>query len=444
MSRISAPGTPEVNPKHGALTGGDPYRPGSGNGGYRVDSYDIDIDVRLATGRVEGLVVITAEATQTLSRFSLDLVGLVASKVSVNGTKASKFSQDAGKLVIRPSRPLADGAPFTVMVQYGGFPHAVGGPVGGGWTEVVTGASGNGAAASTGVSVGGSPTGASTGASTWFPCDDRPEARAAFTLRCGCDTTATVVASGTAAPVVTRNGRNRWVFTGPEPVPVGTIGLQIGRFDTLPPPERMLVVLEPLLGPLPVSGVTAVVRDAELAPLFSHSLAVVSRTDAADVGVLERLQVRGLAFQWFGMSLTPATVADSWLSSGFCRYVEWLWAEHKGGGATADELARQYASALERQNGHHDFLVSDPGPSRITDDRVSGRGALALHALRLAIGDVPFFSLLRSWVSTHRSGTVSTDDFFAHTVRSCEIPVDGLLTSWLRSEPLPALPAAAR
>jgi aminopeptidase N len=428
MSRITAPGTPEVNPKHGALTGADPYRPGAGNGGYRVTAYDIDVDVRLATGRLDGLAVITAEATQALSRFGLDLTGLVASKVSVNGTQASKFSQFDGKLVIRPSRPLAAGAPVTVMVQYGGFPHAVRGPVGGGWTPVADG-----------VSVSGFP----SGAATWFPCNDRPDARARLTLRCGSDASATVIASGTASPVVTRNGRNRWVFTEAEPVAVGTVGLQIGKLDAIDVSTeigRMLPVLEQLLGPLPVHGVTAAVHNDDLDPVFSHSVLALGRAHTVDARRFERLLVRALAFQWFGVSLTPATLADTWLSSGCVRYIEWLWAEHKGGGATADELARQYVAALGRERD--DIVVSDPGPSRITDDRVSGRGALALHALRLTVGDEPFFALLRSWVAENRSGTVGTDDFCAHAAGACDVPVADLLTAWVRSEPLPALPAA--
>jgi aminopeptidase N len=462
MSLIPAPGTPEVNPKHGALTGGDRYRPGAGNGGYRLTAYDIDVDIKLSAGRLDGLVVITAEATQALSRFSLDLSGLVASKVSVNGAKASKFSQDDGKLVIRPARPLAAGAIFTVMVQYGGFPHAVRGPLGGGWTPVADAAGGS---AVGGVSVGGFP----SGAATWFPCDDRANARAAVTIRCGCDPTALVVASGTPSPVVARNGRNRWVFTVEEPIAVGSLGLQIGRFEAQPlatrtregtdtgakteagqttetEEDRTLAVLERLLGPLPVDGVTAVIRDDDLVPLFAHSLVTLGRSDTVDPRGFERLRVRALAFQWFGASLTPATLADTWLSSGFCRYAEWLWSENRGGGASADELARQYIATAGRHahSGLDDVVVSDPGPSRIADDRVGGRGALTLHALRLAVGDDVFFVLLRSWVTDNRSRTVSTADFLAHTARSCDVPVHELLAAWLTREPLPALPAASR
>ena len=109
--------------KHGAADGGDPYLPGSGNGGYTVRGYDLDLDYRVRTNRLEGTAIITATATQKLSRFSLDLAGLVAGKVSVNGTRVAKFSQSAGKLVVRPATPLAEGQGFSVMIRYAGFPH---------------------------------------------------------------------------------------------------------------------------------------------------------------------------------------------------------------------------------------------------------------------------------------------------------------------------------
>jgi aminopeptidase N len=89
-------------------------------------------------------------------------------------------------------------------------------------------------------------------------------------------------------------------------------------------------------------------------------------------------------------------------------------------------------------------VVSDPGPSRIADDRVAGRGALGLHALRLAVGDDAFFALLRSWVTDNRSRTVSTVDFLDHTTRSCDVPAHELLTAWLSRDPLPPLSVASR
>ncbi|MET0990392.1 MAG: hypothetical protein ABWY54_07080 [Glaciihabitans sp.] len=449
-------GNKSAHPKHGASTGIDPYLPGIGNGGYRVDSYDIDLDVKISGGRVDGLVVISAVATQPLSRFSLDLAGLVASKVSVNGSRAAKFSQDGGTLTIRPSRPLGEGQAFTVMVQYGGFPHPIAparGMPGGGWAE-----------RQDGVSVSGYP----VGASTWFPCDERADDRATVVLRCACDAAFIVVASGVGASPVQRGGRARWLFTQAEPVSVGTIGLQIGRFGTglvspavpglrlltdsgqesdlryvLDEQERTLGILEALLGRLPHPAVTTVVRGEPHDPLFSHSLLTLSRGDVEPGRRFERLIVRALAFQWFGASLAPALLSDAWLSTGFVRYVEWLWSERRGGGATADELARQYYGEIAA--APRDLRLTNPGPDRVSDDRIGGRGALALHALRLTVGDDAFFTLLRGWADTHAGRAVTTESFLAYAESSAVgsgPAIRGLLEPWLAGEDLPALPAA--
>ena len=73
------------------------------------------------------------------------------------------------------------------------------------------------------------------------------------------------------------------------------------------------------------------------------------------------------------------------------------------------------------------------------DDRLYKRGALTLHALRLHLGDDRFFAMLRSWVAYHRYGSVTTEDFMEHAMRSGP-GVLALLNAWLWRVDLPALP----
>ena len=40
----------------------DPYLPAHGNGGYRVEHYDLDLDYRVAANRLAGRAVLTAVA----------------------------------------------------------------------------------------------------------------------------------------------------------------------------------------------------------------------------------------------------------------------------------------------------------------------------------------------------------------------------------------------
>ena len=60
----------------GAAGIGDPYFPGDGNGGYDVGHYDLAVAYDPATDKLTGVATIQAKATQNLSAFNLDFVGL--------------------------------------------------------------------------------------------------------------------------------------------------------------------------------------------------------------------------------------------------------------------------------------------------------------------------------------------------------------------------------
>jgi aminopeptidase N len=68
---------------------GDPFFPNGGNGGYDVANYDLKLAYDPATDILHGKAVVTAKATQDLSRFNLDLRGFQISTLTVNGVAAS-------------------------------------------------------------------------------------------------------------------------------------------------------------------------------------------------------------------------------------------------------------------------------------------------------------------------------------------------------------------
>ena len=67
---------------------GDPFFPQAGNGGYDVSNYSLKLGYDPSTRVLTGSAVITATATQNLSRFDLDLRGFTLSHVAVNGAVA--------------------------------------------------------------------------------------------------------------------------------------------------------------------------------------------------------------------------------------------------------------------------------------------------------------------------------------------------------------------
>ena len=113
------PTPPPPNPTPGPRTLGDPLFPEVGNGGYDALHYDVALDwTDVGDLFLAGTsLTMTADATQDLADFSLDLEGLTVGAVTVNGAAAT-FSREAPatcsgtppcpatKLVIVPADPI--------------------------------------------------------------------------------------------------------------------------------------------------------------------------------------------------------------------------------------------------------------------------------------------------------------------------------------------------
>ncbi|MFH8249383.1 M1 family metallopeptidase [Microbacterium sp. B2969] len=421
----------------------DEYAPQSGDLGYDVESYDLDLSYRVRTNRLEGRAVIMAVAAVSTRSISLDLVGLRATRARIDGDPRTTMQPGPRKLRVTSPRILEAGEAFSIEIVYGGAPaprRSRWGLIG--WEELDDGSL-----------VAGQP----IGGPTWFPCNDRPDDRARYRIAVTTDDGYRVAATGLTVGVEPARGRTRWEFATELPVATYLAAVHIGRYREsvlgrarlVHPPAltqrvlhafrdvpRMLTLFEDAFGPYPQDHCTIVVtRDDLEIPLEAQGLAVFGANHLEPAS--ERLIAHELAHQWFGNSVGIAHWRDIWLNEGFACYAEWLWSEASGG-ATADELARRHHARLKLLP--QDLLLSDPGPDRMFDDIVYKRGALTLHALRLAIGEEAFFAVLRRWVEHHRHALVTTDDF-AHCVE--EVTGDAhtaLLTSWLYAKPLPPLP----
>jgi len=427
---------------------GKSYVPGSPNVGYGVDNYDLDLRYRVATNRLDGTAVITATSTRALSKLTLDLSRLQVSKVKLHGSRAPKFTQTANKLTITPVAPIAEGSTFVLTIDYAGAPvprPSPWGPVG--WEELADG-----------VLVAAQP----TGAPSWYPCNDDVADKASYSIRVAAEQAYSVICNGVLVDHRVLAGRGHWHYVQVEPTASYLATLQIGRYErrdaafgSVPgilayplaiedrvladfePVATMMTVFEKLFGPYPFGGYAIVVTPDDLEiPLESQALATFGANHADGHGGSERLVAHELAHQWFGNSVGLAEWKDIWLNEGFACYAEWLWSENKGG-ASADTLARQFRRHLVSQPT--DITVGDPGPTLMFDDRVYKRGALTLHALRLALGDDAFFDLLRAWTALHKFGTVTTDDFRALAATFTSKPLDTLFENWLFGAAVPRL-----
>ena len=120
-----SPGTPRYGP--GSDGAGDPYFPLAGNGGSTSCTTPSTWTTRprhptlpRSKGTLAGVATIDLVATADLDRFNLDLRGLTATSVVVNG-KSMAFDQVENELRVSPRPKLKTGRETaTVVVTYGG------------------------------------------------------------------------------------------------------------------------------------------------------------------------------------------------------------------------------------------------------------------------------------------------------------------------------------
>ncbi|MEW1807087.1 M1 family metallopeptidase [Pseudarthrobacter sp. NPDC080039] len=436
-------------------TSPDPYLPGAGTNAFRVERYELDLDYRVASNRLSGKAVLHGVTRAPTSAIVLDLVGLRATKVLLDGRKPLRFSQRAGQLVVTSHGPFRPEQSFILEVRYEGNPRPRRGAWGDvGWEELTDG-----------VLVAGQP----NGAPSWFPCNDHPRDKASYCFTVTTEANYRVVCNGVLQSHAARASRETWVYEQTEPMAAYLATVQIGRYTPLEldagregTPVPQSVAVSPVLadrartglaqqpammrtfnncfGPYPFPAYTVVVTEDELEiPLEAQSMAILGPNHLGLDWESQRLIAHELSHQWFGNSLTASGWQDIWLHEGFACYAEWIWSEEAGVMSVAERAAAAWHRLAEEDQ---DILVGDPGPGRMFDDRVYKRGALALHAVRMALGDLAFFAVLQDWTAGHRHGSVTTQDFIVAVSSATAVDAEPLLHPWLYEEPLPPLPLA--
>ena len=431
------------------MTGPDPYLPGHGDDRYGVEHYALDLRYKPLGNHLEGRAELSVRALVDLSDLVVDLHRLEVRSLRVEGVAVARWTHRGSRLRIRLAKTVDAGEPLLLTIAYRGNPGTMPGPDGpAGWEELTDG-----------VLVAAQP----HGAPTWFPCNDRMADKARYRIRVETDPAYRVVANGTLITQRPIGRRSEWVYEQREPMAPYLATLQIGRYtaerqpgalvdtwlvapparmpqvrDALADQPRMLEVFTELFGPYPFDRYTAVVTDEPLEiPLESQSLSTFGTNHLTRDWAAQRLVAHELSHQWFGNAVTAAALSDIWLHEGFACYAEWLWSQASGRTTVAEEAARHH-DALTRKP--QDLVLTDPGSNRVFDDRVYKRGALTLHALHTTLGDDAFFTVLRTWVDTHRYEVVTTADFEATVEAVTGWAHTDLFDAWLRSAPLPDLP----
>ncbi|MEU1274874.1 M1 family metallopeptidase [Streptomyces sp. NPDC005799] len=433
---------------------GDPYYPAYGNGGYDVSHYDLRLQYQPATDELEGTATILAKTTQDLSSFDLDFL-LDVSEVRVNGAKASFTTSGQHELVITPKTPLDKGTSITVVVRYSGVPSTKSAYGFNTWHRTPDGAI-----------AADEP----EAAWWWYPSNDHPLDKATYDVSVAVPDGTQVISNGLLQSTSSKLGWTQYNWRENKPQATYLTTLAIGKFDitTGTSEDGVPVVnayskdlgdndgaarasvertgelvdwLSGYFGPYPFSSAGGYVPNTTTGYALETQTRVYYSPKQFANGANTSVVVHELAHQWYGDSVSLKGWKDIWINEGFARYAQWLWSEHEGEGTT-QELADYVYDSHPADDAFWTVKPGDPGPDDQFDIAVYDRGALAIQALRNAVGDDAFFAILKGWPQEHAYGNASVADFEAYAERVSGKSLGALFDTWLFQPSKPAARAA--
>ncbi len=436
----------------GAAGAGDPYFPLMGNGGYDVQHYDLALSFDPTDRSIDASVDIAARATQNLSRFDLDFrQPLQVKSVTVDG-KTATFSRDGvQELVVTPQQGVANKSDFKVKVSYSGRPQNIYKYGPNGWMETSDG-------------VVAMPQPNST--ETFMPNNGIPSDKATYDFAITVPKGLQVVANGEPNGTTVNGDRATYKWHDGNQTPSELVMLAIGHFDIIDTKTtdgiRNITAIDPAAVEGPVAAandefnqrtgdITAWVQNKfgpypftstgglqDFGPDINFSEEMVTRpayVHGQSTIPSTRLVVHELTHQYYGDLVTPASWRDVWLNESFATYAEWMY-EGEHGGMTPQQHFDELYNDPETDWTNK---VGDPGVNHFFDDLVYQRGAMAIHQLRLAVGEETFSTLLKAWPAEHKNASASVKDYIAFAQRVSHKDLSKLFNAWLYSEGKPIL-----
>src|ERR1039457_6743422 len=167
----------------------------------------------------------------------------------------------------------------------------------------------------------------------------------------------------------------------------------------------------------------------EIAGLAGHS--ITEKTNY-------RLLANAIAHQWWGVSVSPATKDDWWITDGFSRYSEAMYVENAAGAAGLEEAVKDMSvgalayDTVPLSSASKLDIFSTEFQSLATD-----KGAMILHMLRWVMGEDKYNKTMREFAAEFAGKSASMDDFRAIAEKNYGEQLTWFFSQWLDSTGAP-------
>ena len=190
------------------------------------------------------------------------------------------------------------------------------------------------------------------------------------------------------------------------------------------------------IAPSPRLQVVEIPDDTVPSAYAPEIAAIASRAVSEKINY--RLLADTIAHQWWGVSVTPASKNDWWISDGFARYSEARYVESAAGAGGLEEMVKDmsvgalaYDSVPLSSADKLDYF-SPEFQSLVTD-----KGAMVLHMLRFVVGDTRYLKIMRDFATQYAGKSATTDDFRKLVEKVYDQRLTWFFSQWMDSTSAP-------
>ncbi|HPR17739.1 MAG TPA: M1 family aminopeptidase [Candidatus Cloacimonadota bacterium] len=387
--------------------------------GFDITHYDITMQIFDATDYVEGSVIATVTAEETITEISYELTDMTVNSVLLNGNAATyNYANDLITIQLGTMNP---GDTFTTQVDYEGNPTWDGLGMYFGASNVFTISDPN-------------------ASRYWWACYDHPWDKALADLHITCRDDWLVASNGLRTSIVDNGDGTRthnWNCAHPIAtylislvcqayvelndsfgdipiqnfVPSNLVASATEDFSNLP---FMMQVYSEKYGQYPFEKYgNAVTAFATYSAMEHQTMTTIGSGNISGTHANEMTICHELAHQWYGDCLTHLTWCDVWLSEGFATYSEAVYMEAwQGFDAMVSYITSSIHNYYLNWAGSSTYTIYNPAsPNSYFTPTTYEKAASVLHMIRLQVGDAIFWQIMQTFFSEFMHSNVITADF---------------------------------